>query len=108
MTNEGGLMDYRDVGELASYVAERDSRDSYSGVSECPECGRLFETPDFDVCECWEGDEFFSICPECGSLVKHVLYFYHDFIEHRCTPGEWERGTGERLPHAEGTEDEDQ
>lgn len=55
MTNEGGLMDYRDVGELASYVAEKDRRDSYSGVSECPECG-----------------------------------------------------TGERLPHAEGTEDANQ
>ena len=93
------MKDYREI--LPDYVCDQIEPGDYGRVSECPHCHRIFCTPDFAICECKEGEEFFGVCPCCGSIVKFSLYFDYDFSEYSGTPEEFEEWTGETIPKGE-------
>ncbi len=90
------MKDYREI--LPEYVCEETEPGDYGRISECPHCHRIFRTPDFDVCESEEGEEFFGVCLYCGSIVKFSLYFDYGFDEYEGTPEEFEEWAGETIP----------
>lgn len=90
------MTDYREA--YPDYVCEPAEPRNQARMSQCPACRKFFKTPDFDVSESREGDEFFGICPECGGLMKLEFYFTYGFDEHPCTPEQFRLGIGESVP----------